>query len=81
MVNCIGRIIGLISRENMRPMRPWNQRFRYDNQGRLERALRKIVKEVRKLLDLISGHQIVEMLKGVFLKKFILSLFKNNLKQ
>ena len=60
----LSRIIKIIEEENLRPMRDWSLRFRYDKDGKLNRHIKKLKSEVRIVLSIISGNNISEMLRG-----------------
>jgi len=60
----LSRIIKIIEEENLRPMRDWSLRFRYDKDGKLNRHIKKLKSEVRIVLSFISGNNIIEMLRG-----------------
>ena len=62
--SALSRIIKVVEDENLRPMRDWSLRFRYDNDGRLNRHIKKLKSEIRTVLSIISGNNIIEMLRG-----------------
>jgi hypothetical protein len=45
-------------------MKPWNERSRYDSEGRLTVQLKKMKKQIRNILNAVSGNNITIMLKG-----------------
>lgn len=73
MVNltCLERIVRLIDNDKLKPMKPWGQRSsrRFHKPNTYMMAL---VKNIRKILNWISGFDIIEMLKSMLL---FISLF------
>jgi hypothetical protein len=51
--------------ENSRPMRKWSHRYRNPHNG----YFYSIIQKIRRLLNLISGDDVVEMLKGLKILK------------
>ena len=49
---------------NLRTMKKWSERFRIENSQKKNKYLRKLINKVRNILNLVSGYDIVEMLKG-----------------
>ena len=49
----------------IRKMKRWSDRFRYDSENKLSSYLRKMKKQIFEILSIISGDDIVEMLKGL----------------
>ncbi len=41
-------------------MRDWSLRFRYDKDGKLNRHIKKLKSEVRIVLSIISGNNIID---------------------
>ena len=68
MVNksTIERINMYIDSKHLRPMKKWSLRFRYSQDSKKTRDIKKIIKQIRNLLNFLSGNDIVEMLKGKF---------------
>jgi hypothetical protein len=68
MVNmtALQRISNLIGTPG-RPMKKWSDRKRYEQNGSLLRYVRQMVGRIKKILILISGDDVVEMLKGKLL--------------
>ena len=66
MVNltAIKRISQFISSSNIRPMKKWSERYRLDSQNNKSPYLKLIISQVKVLLRIVSGNDIVEMLKG-----------------
>lgn len=70
MVNQLSAIEQLrrfILLQNIRPMRNWSSRFRIASSNRISWYLVKLIKDIRQLLNLISGNEILEMLNGKIL--------------
>lgn len=68
MVNqttAVEKLYRFIFSENLRPMRKWSTRYRYANSNRLSWYLHKIKKQIRSILNLLSGNDLIEMLKGI----------------
>jgi hypothetical protein len=61
---CINKISEYIEREKLKPMKMWSNRFRYDSKHQKSNYLIKLTKQIRTLLELTSGNDVVEMLKG-----------------
>lgn len=67
MVNltALERISRLIKAEiNVKVMKPWSKRTRFDKNHKKMRNIRVLIKKIRVLLMLISGNDMIEMLKG-----------------
>ena len=55
-----------ISSENLQVMKKWSSRFRNtETDGRRSWYLKTLAKQVKKILLLVSGDDIIEMLKGI----------------
>ena len=67
MVNLLGKLyhIGLKSRA----MKKWSDRFRIAHDGQKNWYLRELITQIKSLLSLVSGNDIVEMLKDVLSEK------------
>ena len=64
-ITALEKIIRFIDANyNLRTMKKWSERFRIENSKKRNEYLRKLINKVRNILDLISGYDIVEMLKG-----------------
>ena len=73
MVNatCLAKLVKYIESENLKPMQPWSQRKCHasaTNQAP-SRYLRKLRKKIRLVLNMISGFEIVAMLKSKLIAK------------
>jgi hypothetical protein len=70
MVNTtmLSKITKLIESEGrMKPMLKWSLRFRYTNVPTGDKRswyMKKLKKEIKQILFIISGNDVVEMLKG-----------------
>lgn len=64
MVSTLEKIIKFINENNLKPMTKWSQRVGASkhNRGGNWAVLRK---KIRKILEIVSGNEIVEMLKGI----------------
>ena len=60
----ITRFFEYITSKKLRPMKKWSIRSRYDYSTIKSKCTKKIIKQIRKLLNFISGNDIIEMLKG-----------------
>lgn len=71
MVNktALEAIYSYIEIENLRPMKPWSLRQRYDRGGNPLRYIRELIKKIKAILNLLSGGDVGEMLKGNFITK------------
>ena len=64
-ITALEKIIRFINGErNMRQMKKWSQRFREDDMQNKSWYIRHVVRNVRQILVLISGDDMIEMLKG-----------------
>jgi hypothetical protein len=45
-------------------MKRWPNRHRKDKEGRPSKVIKKLKSKIREILNIISGNDIVEMLKG-----------------
>ena len=67
MVNesALQKILKFIDTQNIVPMKKWSERSRYETKTmQLRRNVREKVVDIRKILILLSGNDIAEMLKG-----------------
>ena len=60
----LNRLYSLIQNENLRSMKRWSNRHRKDREGRPSKVIKKLKSKIREILSIISGNDIVEMLKG-----------------
>ena len=60
----LNRLYSLIQNENLRSMKWWSNRHRKDREGRPSKVIKKLKSKIREILNIISGNDIVEMLKG-----------------
>ena len=63
-ITMLQKIFHFARSESLRPMRRWSTRRRFTGERRLVRNVRQMVSKIRILLSLVSGYDIVEMLKG-----------------
>ena len=80
MVNetAVHKIIKFIESQNISQMKKWSERSRYNNRTmQLLRFIREKVVNIREILRILSGNDIVEMLKGCLyaIKKLLFFLF------
>ena len=65
-ITAIEKIIRFIDNErNIREMKKWSDRFRLDQSRLKSWYIKTLVRKIRWLLNLISGQDMVEMLKGL----------------
>ena len=65
-ITAIEKIIRLIdSQHNLKTMKKWSERFRTDNSQKKSKYLRNLVNKIKRILNLISGNDVIEMLKGL----------------
>jgi hypothetical protein len=71
MVNLtiLEQISRLISTVNAKSMIKWSNRFTYGDPHKRSWYLKKLVKKVKQILELVSGNDIINMLKGQFFYK------------
>jgi|LakMenE18May11ns_1017448.scaffolds.fasta_scaffold8390583_1 hypothetical protein len=54
-----------ISNKNIKPMKKWSTRFRnVESDGRKSWYLKGLIRQIKKILNIISGNDIIEMIKG-----------------
>jgi hypothetical protein len=68
----LSSLIEIIRSKNLKPMKAWSFRHRNDQDGRLNRHLKKLKSQVREILRLVSGNNITEMLKGLVIHWYFL---------
>ena len=73
MVTAISHFRRLIRDRRIRPMQAWSTRCRGQDSSNQNPYFRKLKQEIRNLLNLISGFNIVEMLQGKLLFNIKLS--------
>lgn len=56
------------------PMKKWSERSRYKRDGDLMRYTKMMVRQIRKIMLLVSGNDIIEMLRGKFEKSVKISI-------
>ena len=59
------RIVSFIKSNNLSTMMKWSHTKNDLNNGKLMRYSRLLVKQIRFILNLISGNDLIEMLKGI----------------
>ncbi len=65
-ITAIEKIIRFIDNErNIREMKKWSDRFRVDQSRLKSWYIKTLVRKIRWLLNLISGQDMTEMLKGL----------------
>jgi hypothetical protein len=68
-------ITEFINQKGLSQMKKWSERKRYRKNGYLMRNIIQIIQQLKKILVLISGNDVIEMLKGMtmlFIFKFFL---------
>ena len=58
------KIIDFIDKTQLKEMQKWSTRERYKNNGQPMSYTRQMIKNIRKILVLISGNDLTEMLIG-----------------
>jgi hypothetical protein len=58
------RIIRFIHSKNIKPMKKWSYRFIRDKSKNKSWYIKRLTKEIRFILNLISGFDLISMLKG-----------------
>ena len=66
-ITALERITRLINEENLLPMRRWSNRYRY-NRNKIDPYLNKLIKQIRNILYIVSGDDIINMLSGIKIK-------------
>jgi hypothetical protein len=64
MITILEKIVRLTKSSNVIPMKKWSLRSVKDKKGKKSWLIKKIRSEVKAILNLISGGEITEMLKG-----------------
>jgi hypothetical protein len=73
--------ISNIIKTSSKPMKKWSQRSRVNQNGELMRHTKNMVRQIRSVLILVSGNEVVQMLKAnFFILSHLLSLSLFNLK-
>jgi hypothetical protein len=67
MVNqtALQTISAFINQSDFRQMKKWSERKRYLRNGYLMRNIIQMIQQLKKILVLISGNDVIEMLKGM----------------
>ncbi len=63
-ITAIKLIDQLIKQNQLKMMRKWSLRYRREISGDLSHTIRKLVGKIRQLLKILSGDDVIEMLKG-----------------
>ena len=64
-ITSLQRLTRFISNENLKPMKKWSSRFRnVESDGRQSWYIKGLVRQIRKILNILSGFDYVEMIKG-----------------
>lgn len=58
------KIYEFVRSKNLSQMKKWELRTRFDSSNRRPKLIRKYVRQIRELLNLVSGNDIIELLKG-----------------
>jgi hypothetical protein len=58
------KLINFVDENQLKEMQKWSTRNRYMSDGQLMRYSRQMIKNIRKILVLISGNDITAMLQG-----------------
>ena len=75
-VSALHNLIEIISTQDIIQMKKWSERRRYDNSSKqLLRYLREKVKGIRQILVILSGNDVIEMLKGKLMHLFLFLIF------
>ncbi len=61
---CLNNIVDFIKEKKLKPMKTWSDRYRIGKNHVKSAYLQEIIKKVRLLLNLVSGNNVVEMMKG-----------------
>jgi len=67
MVNLtsLQRLSRFISKEHLKPMKKWSNRFRIiELDGKQSWYLKGLIRQIRKILYIVSGYDYIEMMKG-----------------
>lgn len=64
MPTFLNKIVGLTKSPNVIPMKKWTLRSVKDKHGKKNWLIKKIRSDVKSILNLISGGETIEMLKG-----------------
>lgn len=63
-LSALSKIDDYIQSQRLKPMKKWSLRTRFDTADSRPRYLRKFIRQIRNIMILVSGDDIVEMLKG-----------------
>lgn len=64
-------ILSFINESKIKAMMKWSDRKLYSEDGKLMRYPRVLTRKIREILNLLSGNDVVKMLKGQKFKKKI----------
>lgn len=67
MVNqtALYKIIKAIKENKFKPMKKWNDRYKFNKLFNRDKYMSKLIFEIREILVLLSGNDVVNMLKGI----------------
>lgn len=75
-LNSLSKILKFIEEKHLKTMKPWSERFHRNGIRRTSNGFNTmLVENVRKLLQFISGNDMIKMLKGVVLFIILFYLF------
>ena len=64
-ITALQRLTRFISNENLKPMKKWSSRFRTTElDGTQSWYLKGLIRQIRKILNILSGYDYIEMMKG-----------------
>ena len=66
--SCLSQIVSFIDVNNLVAMKPWSQRYKREKRTNIRCSNSwnmKLIEQVRKILQLISGNDFIAMLKGI----------------
>lgn len=70
--SCLSQIFNFITENRLKPMKKWSERFIYDGRNEKSWYITQMAKQINHILYLISGGDIVGMLRGI---KLLLTIY------
>lgn len=69
-LSSLSKILNFINENNLQVMKRWSERFHKDGRRRRSNTFNfELIGKIRRLLEFISGNDIVKMLKGIVYKR------------
>lgn len=66
MATALKKLTEFIENQHLSQMKRWSERYRLDAHGKKSRYLKSLIRQIRAILVLISGNDVVKMIQGIF---------------